>query len=58
MQLALDIGVENVVEKAHKMGVTSEVETYPSKRDEVTVDGRFSVEDARVKLERLYPAES
>jgi penicillin-binding protein 1A len=30
VQLALDIGLENVVEKAHKMGITSEVEAYPS----------------------------
>jgi penicillin-binding protein 1A len=30
VQLALDIGVENVVEKAHEMGITSEVEAYPS----------------------------
>ncbi len=40
------------------MGITCEAETYPSKRDEVAVDGRFNVEDARVKLERLYLAES
>jgi penicillin-binding protein 1A len=30
VQLALDIGLENVVEKAHEMGITSEVEAYPS----------------------------
>jgi penicillin-binding protein 1A len=30
VQLALDIGLENVAEKAHEMGITSEVETYPS----------------------------
>ena len=30
VQLALDLGLENVVEKAHEMGITSEVEAYPS----------------------------
>jgi penicillin-binding protein 1A len=30
VQLALDLGLENVVEKAHEMGITSEVEEYPS----------------------------
>jgi penicillin-binding protein 1A len=30
VQLALDIGLENVVEKAHEMGIMSEVEAYPS----------------------------
>ena len=30
VQLALDIGLENVVEKAHEMGITSEVGVYPS----------------------------
>jgi penicillin-binding protein 1A len=30
VQLALDIGLENVVEKAHEMGIVSEVEAYPS----------------------------
>ena len=30
VQLALDIGLENVVEKAHEMGIVSEVESYPS----------------------------
>jgi penicillin-binding protein 1A len=30
VQLALDLGLENVVEQAHKMGITSEVEAYPS----------------------------
>src|ERR687889_740014 len=30
VQLALDIGLENVVEEAHEMGITSEVEAYPS----------------------------
>ena len=30
VQLALDIGLENVVEKAHEMGIMSDVEAYPS----------------------------
>ena len=30
VQLALDLGLENVVEKAHEMGITSEVGAYPS----------------------------
>jgi penicillin-binding protein 1A len=30
VQLALDLGLKNVVEKAHEMGITSEVEAYPS----------------------------
>jgi penicillin-binding protein 1A len=30
VQLALDLGLENVVEKAQEMGITSEVEAYPS----------------------------
>jgi penicillin-binding protein 1A len=30
VQLALDLGLENVVEQAHEMGITSEVEAYPS----------------------------
>ncbi len=30
VQLALDLGLENVVEKAEQMGITSEVEAYPS----------------------------
>jgi penicillin-binding protein 1A len=30
VQLALDIGLENFVEKAHEMGITSEVGAYPS----------------------------
>jgi penicillin-binding protein 1A len=30
VQLALDIGLANVVEEAREMGITSEVETYPS----------------------------
>jgi penicillin-binding protein 1A len=30
VQLALDLGLENAVEKAHEMGITSEVEAYPS----------------------------
>jgi penicillin-binding protein 1A len=30
VQLALDIGLENVVEKAHEMGIVSEVGVYPS----------------------------
>ncbi|HEX2181427.1 MAG TPA: transglycosylase domain-containing protein [Rubrobacteraceae bacterium] len=30
VQLALDVGLENVVEEAHEMGITSEVEAYPS----------------------------
>jgi penicillin-binding protein 1A len=30
VQLALDLGLENVAEKAHEMGITSEVEAYPS----------------------------
>ena len=30
VQLALDLGLENVVEKAHEMGITSKVEAYPS----------------------------
>src|SRR5215218_219217 len=30
VQLTLDIGLENVVEKAHEMGITSEVGAYPS----------------------------
>ena len=30
VQLALDIGLENVVEKAHEMGITSKVGAYPS----------------------------
>jgi penicillin-binding protein 1A len=30
VQLALDLGLENVVEKAHEMGIVSEVEAYPS----------------------------
>ena len=30
VQLALDIGLENVVEKAHEMGITSEIGAYPS----------------------------
>ncbi|MDP8946627.1 MAG: PBP1A family penicillin-binding protein [Actinomycetota bacterium] len=30
VQLALDVGLENVVKKAHEMGIVSEVEAYPS----------------------------
>jgi penicillin-binding protein 1A len=30
VQLALDLGLENVVKKAQEMGITSEVEAYPS----------------------------
>ncbi|MDQ3942945.1 MAG: PBP1A family penicillin-binding protein, partial [Actinomycetota bacterium] len=30
VQLALDLGLENVVEQAHEMGITSEIEAYPS----------------------------
>ena len=30
VQLALDLGLENVVEKAQEMGITSEVEAFPS----------------------------
>lgn len=30
VQLALDLGMENVVEKAHEMGVTSDVDPYPA----------------------------
>jgi penicillin-binding protein 1A len=30
VQLALDLGLENVVEKAHEMGITSKLEAYPS----------------------------
>jgi penicillin-binding protein 1A len=30
VQLALDVGLENVVEETHEMGITSEVEAYPS----------------------------
>jgi penicillin-binding protein 1A len=30
VQLALDVGLENVVEEAHEMGITSEIEAYPS----------------------------
>jgi penicillin-binding protein 1A len=30
VQLALDLGLGNVVEKAHEMGITSELEAYPS----------------------------
>jgi penicillin-binding protein 1A len=30
VQLALDLGLENVVERAQEMGITSEVEAYPS----------------------------
>src|SRR5215216_4170696 len=30
VQLALDIGLKNVVEMAHKMGITSEIGAYPS----------------------------
>ena len=30
VQLALDIGLDNFVEEAHEMGITSEVEAYPS----------------------------
>ncbi|MGH3148367.1 MAG: transglycosylase domain-containing protein, partial [Rubrobacter sp.] len=30
VQLALDLGMENVVDMAHKMGLESELETYPS----------------------------
>jgi penicillin-binding protein 1A len=30
VQLALDLGMENVVEKAHEMGVTSDIDPYPA----------------------------
>jgi penicillin-binding protein 1A len=30
VQLAIDLGLENVVEKIHEMGIKSEVEAYPS----------------------------
>src|SRR5918911_4719638 len=30
VQLALDLGLKNVVEMAHKMGITSKLEAYPS----------------------------